>query len=412
MVKPAGDRPAKAAETQHEIQFSVRDSGIGIPADRLDRLFQAFSQVDASTTRRYGGTGLGLAVSKRLVEMMGGRLWVESPAPLAADPKQSRAGWGPGSVFSFTILAQPAKAIKPHRHLTGEQPQLRGKQVLVVDDNATNRRILSLQVANWGMRAQVAATVEESLALLQGAEHFDLAILDLHLMTGQVEPGLVMDGEQLAEEIRRTAEKPILGYLKDLPLILTSSLGGRELIKKADLFAAFLPKPIRPSTLFDTLMGIFAVQEQVAAPVQPLKPKLDVEIAQRHPLRILLAEDNAVNQKLALRLLSQMGYRADVAANGLEAVQAVERQPYDVVFMDVQMPEMDGFEATRQICARWGQGERPRIIAMTANAMQGDREACLEAGMDDYVSKPIRVEELVSALERSSATERNRLKND
>ncbi|MBP1692906.1 MAG: hypothetical protein H6Q37_789 [Chloroflexi bacterium] len=394
------EEPALIPLPKLEIHFSVRDTGIGIPADRLNRLFQAFSQVDPSTTRRYGGTGLGLAVSKRLVEMMGGRLWVESPAPLVAEAGQTHAGWGPGSVFHFTILTQPTDSIKTRAHLSGEQPQLRGKQVLVVDDNATNRRILSLQLANWGMRSQQAVSAREALVLIQGDLRFDLAILDFHLAARGAE--LEIDGEQLAMEIRQTAEKTGLTYLKDLPMILTSSLGGREMVKKADMFAAFLPKPIRPSTLFDTLMGIFTPQAKAAKPEGPAKPKLDADMARRHPLRILLAEDNVVNQKLALRLLSQMGYRADVAANGLEVIQALERQSYDVVLMDVQMPEMDGLEATHKIRDWCELASQPRIIAMTANAMQGDREACLEAGMDDYIAKPIRIEELVAALERSS----------
>jgi CheY-like chemotaxis protein len=256
-----------------------------------------------------------------------------------------------------------------------------------------------LQIANWGMRSQLAVSAAEALALLQGSNRFDLAILDYHLAPqGDT---LNINGEQLAGEIRRLSEKSDLGYLNNLPLILTSSLGGREMVKTADIFAAFLPKPIRPSTLFDTLMGIFSSHVQAATAAEPAKPKLDAEMAQRYPLRILLAEDNAVNQKLALRLLAQMGYRADVAANGLEVIQALERQPYDVILMDVQMPEMDGLEATREIRAWLDLGFHPRIIAMTANAMQGDREACMEAGMDDYIAKPIRVEELVAALVRS-----------
>jgi CheY-like chemotaxis protein len=187
---------------------------------------------------------------------------------------------------------------------------------------------------------------------------------------------------------------------------LLSSLGGHGEGIPAGLFAANLTKPIRPSALFDALHAVFAAQPQPPVPAAAEKPSLDPDMAAEHPLRILLAEDNAVNQKLALRLLSQMGYRADVAANGLEAIQAVERQQYDVILMDVQMPEMDGLEATRHICARWPRprrlgGERPRIIAMTANAMQGDREMCLEAGMDDYLAKPIRVDELKAALKRA-----------
>jgi CheY-like chemotaxis protein len=185
---------------------------------------------------------------------------------------------------------------------------------------------------------------------------------------------------------------------RPIPLVLLSSLGGREAGIEPGVFSACLTKPIRPSALFDALISIVAAQGPQALKAVPTKLILDPEMGGRHPLRILLADDNAVNQKLALRFLSQMGYRADVAANGIEAIQAVERQPYDVILMDVQMPEMDGLEATRRICARWPAGERPHIIAMTANAMQGDREMCLAAGMDDYLSKPIRVEELVEAL--------------
>jgi CheY-like chemotaxis protein len=190
---------------------------------------------------------------------------------------------------------------------------------------------------------------------------------------------------------------------------LTSSVGGREAVGDTTLFAAYLVKPIRPSALFDALMTVLARQAQHPARAATARPQAGAAMASEHPLRVLLAEDNAVNQKLALRLLAQMGYRADVAANGIEAIQAVERQPYDLILMDVQMPEMDGLEATRQICGRWPSGARPRIIAMTANAMQGDRETCLAAGMDDYVSKPIRVDELVQALARCQPLSREQI---
>ncbi len=378
------------------LHFAVRDTGLGIPADRLDRLFQAFSQVDASTTRKYGGTGLGLAVSKRLSEMMGGQMWVES----AGIP-------GQGSTFHFTIQAEAAPGALHRPDAAGEQPDLRGKRVLVVDDNDTSRRILSLQTKGWGMRPRLTGSPQEALEWLKQGERFDLAILDLHMPE--------MDGIELAGAFRRVEEESGLKQIqgapgpaktKPLPLLLLSSLGGNagELQvgeTQRGLFAACLVKPVRSSALLEAVLGIFS-----SAPVQPFtaapaRVGIDPKMAARHPLRILLAEDNAVNQKLALRLLSLMGYRADVAGNGKEAMQALERQPYDLVLMDVQMPEMDGLEATRLICARWKQSERPRIVAMTASAMQGDREACLEAGMDDYLSKPIRVEELVRALESS-----------
>jgi PAS domain S-box-containing protein len=367
-----------------KLLFSVRDTGIGIPPERMDRLFLAFSQVDASTSRRYGGTGLGLAISKRLCEMMGGEMWAISPAPTDESPRPG----GPGAVFYFTIQSESAPELKTRPHLEERQPLLVGRRLLVVDDNATNLRILTLQTQAWGMQPQATTSPAEALQWLQRGDPFDLAILDMHMPE--------MDGAELACEIHK------LPAYQSLPLVLYSSLGGREPVDCGSEFAAHLTKPVRPSALFDTLVNLFIAQPTAqSSQLKAHSPQLDPGMAARRPLRILLAEDNAVNQKLALRLLSQMGYRADLAANGLEAIQAVERQAYDVILMDVQMPEMDGLEATRRICARWPREQRPRIIAMTANAMQGDRELCLEAGMDDYLSKPIRVEELVGALERS-----------
>ena len=374
---------APTSDSEVEITFAVRDTGIGLSAEGMSRLFQSFSQADSSTTRKYGGTGLGLAISKRLAELMGGSMWAES------------AGQGLGSTFRFTIRAPIATAAPmSRRSISGEQPALKGKRILVVDDNATNRRILALQTARWGMVARDTADPAQALPMLVG-ERFDLAILDMHM------PG--MDGATLAARIRGA------GHV--LPLVLFTSLGRREAAEGpgSALFAATLAKPLHQSQLFDTLVTLLGSATDAAARAAPTisKPKIDVTLAQRHPLRILLAEDNVVNQKLALRLLQQMGYRADVASNGIEAIECVERQPYDVVLMDVQMPEMDGLEASRRITAKWNPGERPRIVAMTANAMQGDREECLAAGMDDYVTKPIRVDDLVEALKRVPAREGN-----
>jgi CheY-like chemotaxis protein/nitrogen-specific signal transduction histidine kinase len=351
-----------------ELHFVVRDTGIGLSEEGKGRLFQKFSQADSSTTRKYGGTGLGLAISRLLAELMGGRMWVESAGP------------GHGSSFHFTIRAPAAELPGgARRDFIGTQPALKGRRLLVVDDNATNRRILALQVAKWGMAVQDTEDPQRVLQMLAGAP-FDLAILDMHM------PG--MDGAELAARIREAGHR--------LPLVLFSSLGRRE--ASDDLFAAALAKPLHQSQLFDTLVTLLGHEgaEKTAQPAA--KPKIDASLAERHPLRILLAEDNVVNQKLALRLLQQMGYRADLAGNGIEAIESVERQTYDLVLMDVQMPEMDGLEATRRITARWPAGARPRIVAMTANAMQGDREECLAAGMDDYVVKPIRVDALVEAL--------------
>ena len=364
-LRVEGDEQTEGGSKLH---FTVRDTGIGLSEAGLSRLFQKFSQADSSTTRKYGGTGLGLAISKLLAELMGGSMWAESAGP------------GCGATFHFTIGCKAADLPQgSRRSFIGEQLALKGRRILVVDDNATNRRILALQTAKWGMVVQDTEAPEEALRMLKAAP-YDLAIVDMHM------PG--MDGATLAQAMRDAGHT--------LPLVLFSSLGRKE---GADgLFAASLAKPLRQSALHDTLMALLTADATAQAAKAPDKPKMDAQMAQRHPLRILLAEDNVVNQKLAMRLLSQMGYRADLASNGIEAIESVARQSYDVVLMDVQMPEMDGLEATRRIVARWPAGDRPRIVAMTANAMQGDREQCLAAGMDDYVTKPIRVDALVQAL--------------
>ena len=301
-------------------------------------------------------------------------MWVESAGP------------GHGSTFHFTIRCQRADLPKgTRRDFIGAQPALEGKRILVVDDNATNRKILALQAAKWGMAVHDTEAPEQALQILT-RESFDLAILDMHM------PG--MDGATLAARIHEAGQS--------LPLVLFSSAGSSKEVGDG-LFAARLAKPLRQSQLFDTLVSLLAYEGARSRVAASAQPRIDPQMASRHALRILLAEDNVVNQKLALRLLQQMGYRADLASNGLEAIECVARQTYDVVLMDVQMPEMDGLEASRHINTRWPAGQRPRIIAMTANAMQGDRELCLAAGMDDYVSKPIRVDELVNALMRVPA---------
>ena len=367
---------AKPVEAGVELTFSIRDTGIGLSEQGMARLFQSFSQADSSTTRKYGGTGLGLAISKRLAELMGGTMVAKS------------AGLGHGSTFAFSIVGAVAESPSTRRHdFLGQQPALAGKRMLVVDDNATNRKVLALQAGKWGMVVKDTESATKALAWLDKGESFDLAVLDMHMPE--------MDGLTLAAKMK--AVRPTL------PLVLFSSLGRREAGDTEGLFTAYVGKPLRQSQLFDTLVGIVGDDDAVKPAAAPVKPKIDAGLAERHPLRILLAEDNVVNQKLALRLLQQMGYRADLASNGVEAVESVARQRYDVVLMDVQMPEMDGLEASRRISAQLTTDKRPRIIAMTANAMQGDREACLAAGMDDYVTKPIRVGALVEALLAATA---------
>ena len=368
VVVHVGAEPTGAGS--YRLEVAVRDTGVGIPEDRMDRLFASFSQVDASTTRRYGGTGLGLAISKRLVELMGGTMWVESEE-------------GKGSTFHVGIPADAAE-VPARVAVQSALPQLAGKRILVVDDNATNREIVSRHVHSWGMEAMAIASASDALARIEKGEKFDVAVLDLVMPE--------MDGLALAREIRRHRDE------RDLPLVLLTSLGRLPQAQSSGEFAVQLAKPVKASQLYNALVKALAEHAQQPEAGEPVP---EGGKAPTSSLRILLAEDNAVNQKVALRLLDQLGYRADVASDGLEALEALERQPYDVVLMDVQMPEMDGLDASRRICERWPAEVRPRIIAMTANAMREDREACFAAGMEDYVAKPIRPNELATALSRA-----------
>ncbi len=355
--------------SRREVHFAVRDTGIGIPKDRFDRLFKVFSQVDDSTTRRYGGTGLGLAISKRLSELMGGRIWAES------EP-------GKGSTFHFTIVADEVEALgRAAAH--GEQPELGGKRVLIVDDNASNRLLLKLQTERWGMRARDTNSPAVALKWIVQGDPFDVALLDYQMPE--------MDGIALAREIRaaRGAHAPVL--------ILLSSSGQSLASVHTDAgFAAGLSKPLRLSHLRDRLLETIGDQRDTSADSVPPMAR---DVGSPVPLRILLAEDNPINQKVALRLLERLGYGADVVGDGRQALARLDHAAaYDVILMDVQMPEMDGLEASRAICARWPSSERPRIIAMTAEAMQGDRDKCLAAGMDDYIVKPVTLDRLAAAL--------------
>ena len=344
-----------------ELHVDVRDTGIGIPPDRVDKLFQPFIQVDTSTTREYGGTGLGLAISRRLAQAMGGDMWVES------EP-------GEGSTFHFTVVVAP----------TGDLPVTRrsplvGRRLLIVDDNETNRRILAYQARSWGVEPTLAATPVEALDMVRQGVPFDMAVLDMHMP--------VMDGVTLASRIRE------LRRSDELPLVLLTSLGARP-EGSDELFAANINKPIKPQLLHDELSRVLGME--TAAPAVKSAPDAKA-------LRILVAEDNVVNQKVAIRTLERLGYRADVVASGGEALAALDRQPYHVILMDVQMPGMDGLEATRRIRADLPAERQPWIVALTANAFAEDRDACMTAGMDDYVSKPVRRDELVAALDRAGA---------
>jgi PAS domain S-box-containing protein len=357
-----------------ELNFAVKDTGIGISAEGITRLFRSFSQVDASTTRRFGGTGLGLAISKRLAELMSGSMRVES------EP-------GKGSTFLFSVIVDSV-ASRPRPFLAASKATVSGKRLLIVDDNATSRRILTTLAGGWGMTARAAESGREALDWLDAGDAFDAVILDMEM------PG--MDGVGLAEEIR------LRRTVAQLPFVLLSSIGQRDFGPAKALFAAMLSKPAKPSQIFDVLSSLWVRDTAGAANQHPDLPPLPaVELRSE---RILLAEDNRVNQKVALLMLQKLGFRADIAGNGHEVLEAVSRQRYDVILMDVQMPEMDGLEAAAQLLHRIPAAQdRPWIIALTANAMQGDRERCMAAGMDDYLTKPIRPGELKEALDRVTA---------
>ena len=379
---------AVALSNHHaRLRFEVRDTGIGIPEEALRNLFQPFSQADSSTTRRYGGTGLGLAISRQLVELMGGEIQVESRV-------------GEGSTFSFTAHFERQEV------RTGSRAALRTSvqeaRLLVVDDNASNRSILGHYIESWGMRHSSSASAGEALDLLRQAAKqgtpYDIVLLDMQMPE--------TDGLMLARRIKEEA------LISTTRIVMMTSLGGRE--EEADSgtpdlptpVEAYLDKPIRQSELFDCLasvipaesgelaaihMGVAGGLGAVTTPLQPVLQKT---------ARVLLAEDNAVNREVALMQLQSLGYTVDTVVNGLEAVEALGRADYDIVLMDCQMPKMDGYEATIEIRLREGDGHRTTIIALTANALQGDREKCFAAGMDDYLSKPIKYEDMEAMLEK------------
>ncbi len=366
--------PEGGGTPTHVLRVSVRDTGIGIAPDAIKRLFQPFSQVDSSHTRKYGGTGLGLAISKRLIEMMGGSMWVESVV-------------GQGSTFAMTFPTtahQQAGMVHPTANWRAHEA-LRGRRVLVVSGSATNRAILLRWLQWWGMVPFLTVSDGDAKAALNQGETFDLALLDMH--------ELPRAGLQLAAELQAFPQSESMALMLLMPVGLWDDVVQLSNIQ----VAATLAIPIKPGVLYGLLLRFFTGDSSVLEPPER-KPQIDPHIAQRQPLRILLAEDNVVNQKVAVRLLSRMGYQVDVASNGREALTMLEHRLYDVVLMDVQMPEMDGVEATRHIRESWLPHEQPWVIAMTAYALEGAEAWCLSSGMDDYVSKPVRVEELVRAL--------------
>jgi len=355
----------------HEIHFRVRDTGIGIANHKIGQLFRSFAQADPSTARRFGGTGLGLVISKQLTEMMGGQMWVDSKE-------------GAGSTFHFTV-SLPAAAQNLTR-LPTVHPALIGQRVLLIDDNVTTRMTLRRQLLQWEMVPMETPDIDEALAMIQQGRNVDVILLDYGLP----------DVKEL-EGVRQLRGQSALQHT---PIILLTPINQRNLRQRRGALAVsgILSKPIKPAELYDLLLRQL---DSTAPPVAPLPAQIMPTAAQhRRPLQILLAEDNVVNQKVASRMLERLGYRADIVHNGAEALTALQREDYDIVLMDVHMPEMDGLEATRHIRRERKRGRRPYIIALTAAALPEDEEKCMEAGMDDFITKPVRTPDLNTVIER------------
>jgi PAS domain S-box-containing protein len=365
----------------YDIHIAVRDTGIGISQESLHHLFQSFRQLDSSNTRKYGGTGLGLAISKRLVELMGGTMQVESEQ-------------GKGSTFHVNILARSTPGVPAkHRPPSAPQPELLNRRVLIVDDNETNRLFLAQHIRAWGMIPCTTTAASRAVEWIHKGEQFELIILDANMLETQ-------EGNVLSHTLHNVSQN------RPIPLIEIKPVGhsrhaSRHANHRSELdIAVSLAMPIKASALYDACMHIFHQAPPLKQTPPKQNPTIDPNMARTIPLRILLAEDNAVNQKVALRLLNRMGYEADVAANGREVIKALEHRAYDVILMDIQMPEKDGVETTRCIRKTYPPHQQPWIIAMTAYALEGAEEWCLSSGMDDYIGKPVRIEDLTNALRR------------
>ncbi len=359
-VRPDGD---------YLLQLSIQDTGIGIPKRKQIKLFKAFSQVDSSTTRRFGGTGLGLAICKRLAQLMGGEIWVESET-------------NTGSTFHFTVVCPAIE-----EPAAPKESSLIGKRVLILDDNANVRRSLENYTKAWGLKPTLSRYGTEAMDIAEQEAPFDLALIDLKLGD--------MDGLTVAERLASIPEK------KPPTMILLSSIDDDVEIDNSPFFAD-LSKPVRISALRKMVVDAFKSAPSKPPPADVMESEDLDDLGRRLPRRILLAEDNAINQKVAISMLRKIGYTADVAENGMMALDACGKATYDIVLMDMQMPEMDGLEATRRLRDELEDDKQPYIIAMTANAMKGDKERCIEAGMDDYVSKPVSIDLLAAAIKRSS----------
>ncbi|MFY9226597.1 MAG: response regulator [Blastocatellia bacterium] len=355
----------KTTSTTYKLKFAIKDTGIGIAQDKISNLFKSFSQVDASITRNYGGTGLGLAISKKIVKMMGGNIWVRSTI-------------NQGSTFFFTVKLPVSNDLKSNSIY--ELLPFK-KRVLIVDDNISSCSILSKQFRSWGLDVTAKSNGNEALSLVQKGDKFDLFLLDLNMPD--------IDGITLAKQMKE------YDHAKETPTILLTNIGD-EINFSFSLIQSYLTKPVKISQLRNLLEAVFTNTQIKITPTDP--PKMDNRMSEKLPLKILLAEDNFVNQRLMSYILGKLGYKVDIVANGLEVINSLKRTNYDIILMDVQMPELDGLATTRQIRETLRTKNRPYIIALTASAMQEDKEICFNAGMNDYLTKPLVWQDLVKSL--------------
>ncbi len=356
-----------------QVLFGVRDTGIGIPADKIDKLFQSFSQVDASTAKTYGGTGLGLAICKNLVSLMGGKIWVESTS-------------GKGSTFYFTIQTAKAASSDVPKSVRSGTNQLVNSRVLLISDDKTESDIFSSYFHRWGMQSNATDKLEKAIDWIKKDEQVDLVAIDMQMIS--------INALDVAREIRKLKVK------EELPIVIfNADKTDSILFEYSDqVVSAVIPKNIDRSKILDILIGVFSVEEHQRSKQKNELARADQKLAERFPVRILIAEDNKINQKLVQNIFEGLGYKPDIVQNGLEVIEKLRAVSYDIIFMDVQMPEMDGMDATKFILHKMVLEKRPVIIAMTAFALEGDKEKCIEVGMNDYISKPFMVEEIVNKI--------------
>jgi CheY-like chemotaxis protein/HPt (histidine-containing phosphotransfer) domain-containing protein len=388
-VEPKASSPDSISADEIRLQFSVKDTGIGIPEAKINRLFKPFSQVDSATSRKYGGTGLGLVICERLVKLMAGTIGVESEE-------------NQGSTFFFEIKTQAVTG-KPAAYLNAGVPELMNQRVFLVSAHQTSREILLEECRYWGLLPTGFSTATDLMnqwpdGIRLGSDRPGLILIDMDLPD--------MDGVTLGRRIQQleSAENIPQNSLQNIPLVLFTSLAKHDEQSEAiaTIFHSYLLKPVKSSQLFDVLMNVFSHTQPSTPRQKKPKAKLSQNLADELPLSILIAEDSSINQELVLTILQKMGYTADVVSNGIEAIEALKKHPYNIIFMDVQMPKMDGLTAARYIVQDWSENQRPKIIAMTASAFQEDKQNCLDAGMDDYISKPIRIEQVQEMLQKWS----------